>query len=140
MTRTVFLNLLLGLPAVSLIIAAVSAGTLKSFQKRCPKIVSESQLVDFKRLVKFQMYLALVSMPFLALPIPLFFVGMFLDQLQLFRDGLYAALPSAAVFGAARLLGGLEQAVRAMPVGNEALKPEKERVSAAWTGRALPDW
>lgn len=140
MSRNVFITLMLVLPAIDLVILAVGALTLKGFKSRHPKISTQAHLADFKSMVKLHKYLALASIPILWAPSALFLLGLFMDQLEIFWDLLYSIVPSLVIIGAAKLLNGLQSSVEELPVENDTLKQERDRVVGVWHNQALPDW
>lgn len=140
MSRPVFIALLLVPQGLALLILAVSALTLKGFKSRHPKISTHAHLDAFKSMVKLHMYLALASMPILWAPALLFGLGVFMDQLAFLWDIFYVILPAGVVIGFAKLLKGLELSVREIPVSDDGLRQERDRVAAVWHGQALPDW
>jgi hypothetical protein len=140
MDRTVFITLMLALPVIDLVILAVGALTLKGFKSRHPKIATQAHLDNFKKMVKLHKYLALASIPILWAPGVLFLLGLFMDQLEIFWDVLFSIVPSAVIIGAAKLLNGLQSSVEELPVTNDALKQERDRVIGVWHNQALPDW
>jgi hypothetical protein len=140
-TRPVLITLMLVLPAIDLIILAIGAMTLKSFKNSHKKIATQTDLGEFKKLVKLHKYLALASIPILYAPGLLFLLGLvILGQLTVFPDILFSLVPSLVIIGAAKLMGGLQNDVETLPVENDALKQERDRIVGVWHSRALPDW
>ena len=141
MSRPVLITLMLALPVIDLIILAIGALTLKGFKNSHKKITTSTHLAEFKKMVKLHKYLALASMPILYAPGVLFLLGLFVfDALTVFPDILFSIGPSAVIIVAAKLLNGLQSDVENIPVENEALKQERDRVVGVWHNQALPDW
>lgn len=141
MSRNVLITIMLVLPVIDLIIIGIGALTLRSFRSSHPKISTTAHLNDFKKMVKLHKILALISIPILWTPGALYTIGLlFLDQLNVFPDILFAVVPSAVIIVAAKLLNGLQNDVENIPVEGDALRQERDRVVGVWHNQALPDW
>jgi hypothetical protein len=140
MTRMVFISFMLILPLGNRVSMAVGALTLKGFRKGHSKIATPSHLVRFEWIVKLHTYLALISIPMLWSPGALFLLGLVLGRLSVFPDILFWIVPFRFIIGAEKLLGGLQLDVENLPVENEALQQERDRIVGVWYNRAIPGW
>jgi hypothetical protein len=64
----------------------------------------------------------------------------FLGEVNIFPDILFAIGPSIVIIVAAKLLTGLQNDVETIPVEGDVLKQERDRVVGVWHNQALPDW
>ena len=137
--REVFIALLLGLPAVALLVAGWFGAELRRFSRTTDEIRSTTDIERMKRVVAHQMYAALAQIVLLAVPPILYFLGL-LRGLLVPSDVVLIILPAAVVILAAQVFRRVEAEVRALPAADSGLAAQRDAIVATWVKRPLPDW
>ena len=137
--REVFIVLLLGLPAVALLVAGWFGAELRRFSRTTDEIRSTTDIERMKRVVAHQMYAALAQIVLLAVPPILYFLGL-LRGLLVPSDVVLIILPAAVVILAAQVFRRVEAEVRALPAADPELAAQRDAIVATWVKRPLPDW
>lgn len=108
-----------------------------TFVRQHPTISNYQDIEAFKRLARLNMYLAVGQLL-------VFLVGFVLGIVLIFRHGLLGLL---VVIGLNTLLVFLaqrckrfEEAARSLPVANEELQSEYERICHSWVKKLFPDF
>ncbi len=137
--RDALIGILIGIPALNLVVLAWAMAALRSFARRVPQIATRAQMDEFKAVVARQMLVARVVKPVLYVPTVVFLVGLVMGELGIF-DLVYTIVPSLVVIVVAKLCGGIESGVQSLPVRDEAMRVERERVVNCWKTQPTPDW
>ncbi|HEX2474702.1 MAG TPA: hypothetical protein VHK01_08150 [Lacipirellulaceae bacterium] len=139
--RDLLLILMLAPPAIALLGMFLLRMQAGGFLKAVPEIRTRDDLVQFKRLAKIQMYVALVTLPLLWLPTLVWLVGTFLIAEVGWLDLLwYVVLPWMVVVAAASALSGPVERVQKLPAGDPSFQAERDHIVDVWLNRRLPDW
>jgi fatty acid desaturase len=137
--RTVFLSLLVALPAVAAANALFAASRLRRFAAQVKLIADARQMQLYKEEVARQMYGALAQIVLLGLPLVLFFAGLMLGELE-FTDVGFVFVPAVLILVLALVLKRHETTMRSIPTATEELEGERKRVVEIWLRKPLPDW
>jgi hypothetical protein len=137
--RDALIGILIAIPALNLVVLAWAMAALRSFARRVPQIATRTQMDEFKAVVARQMLVARVVKPVLYVPTAVFLVGLVMGELGLF-DLVYTIVPSLVVIVVAKLCGGIEGGVQSLPVRDEAMRAERDRVVNCWKTQPTPDW
>ena len=137
--RTVFLALMLLLPAAGVVNAVICGSSLKAFLRDVSGLASTADVERFKRVVAGQMYAALVQIGILAVPPILYAVGLATGVLVP-GDIVYILIPSAVIILVAQAFKKLESRVKAIPAADEELVSQRDAIVRTWMKKPLPDW
>lgn len=137
--RELIIALLLGFPSLSLINGAVLMRNLKNFIRETPRIETDQDLSRFRKIVKQQMYSALLQIFFLGTPVFIFSYGVKIGTLG-FSDVLLVVVPNLAVILFGLLMKSLEKKGQSITSSSPELKNEIEHVIYSWKKKAIPDW
>ncbi len=139
MSRELIIALLLGFPSLSLINGAVLMRNLKNFIRETPRIETDQDLSRFRRIVKQQMFSALLQIFFLGTPVFILSFGMKTDILG-FSDVLFVVVPNSVVILFGLLMKNLEKKGQSITSSSPELKNEIEHMIYSWKKKAIPDW
>lgn len=131
--------LLTGLPSLSLASGIILMTELKKFMAQAPRIETEQDLEHFKKIVKHQMYAALLQIVLLGTPVLIFSYGIQKRILE-FGDILYVIVPNSIVIALGLLLRKLEKKGQSISASTPELKSEVDSVVYFWKKKALPNW
>ena len=112
----------------------------RSFLTAHPSIDGPRDLDAFKRVVKGDMYLALIFLGACGTAGLLLGFGFVTGRLRWAEIRFLLLLGGPACLAAGAAVAAVERRVKAVPVTNEALRAEFDRVVERWDGSALPDW
>lgn len=138
--RTLLVSLMLALPAICIGLLIFFMAELKRWADSVRVIRTVEQLDEFKALARRQMYAALVALVCIIGPYVLYWIGYFKDVLRWTDFWLFAVLPSLAVAAVGKLCKPIEQRVQQMPVEDETLRRERDRVVQVWMKEPFPNW
>jgi hypothetical protein len=124
---------------LSIVVGLLLSFRWQGFMRQKPKLETPEDLETFKRMVKLEMYAALMMLPVMILPGIAYPVGLFLGALNLFPDLIYFLLLMGLMLLIGRYTKSVEMKARTMPVA-PPLARERDRVVNTWVGKALPDW
>lgn len=124
---------LFGLAIVNGLIAGAG---VQSFLSRGKAITTQTDLEEFKAMVRRQMYQALLQMVLLGAGCMIGLYGIFTGKLGLLL--VLALNGSVFVMGAA--FRGLERRARSFPVDDPGLQAEYARVCDSWLHKPTPDF
>lgn len=139
MGRGFIIALLLGFPSVSLISGIVLVANLKNFLNTTPRVESNMDLERFKRMVKRQMYAALLQIFLLGMPILIYGYGSFRGILD-FGDVLYVVIPNTIIIIFSRLMRKHEVTGQTISSSTPELRSEVDVIINYWKKKALPNW
>lgn len=139
MDYSLIIALLIGFPMVSLISGIVLLLNLKNFLADTPRIETEMDLEQFKKVVTYQMYAALAQILLLGTPILIFAYGSFRGILS-FSDVLYVVVPNTIIIIFSKFLRKYEKTGQSIPASTPKLKSEVSSVIHTWKKKALPNW
>jgi len=114
-------------------------GRIEAFLAVVPDIATPHELNQFKRMVKEQMYLALGQLLLLGGALVLMIYGILAERLG-FLDILILILVNGFIFFMARRFKRVEQQAASLPVTDQALTDEYQRVCLTWRRKPFPDW
>ncbi len=128
--------------AGAVVLAAVGLHLqLRSFRERYPVISSEADMLVFKRLASFQMYVSLVALYLIWVPLLIWIVGKFVFGQLTWLDGLlFVILPFVTQFALMVAGRGTAKGVRSTPAATESLTAERDRVADVWVNKDFPEW
>lgn len=135
--------ILIGIACLPLIGAALSLVAwiqLSTFTRSVPEIAAPQDLDALKRLVKLDMYLALVMVALVLGTAGLFGLGVWIGCFGLFELTCLLTIVSPFAIASGILLKRAEARLKAVPVTDAGLQAEHEHVIKHWTSSALPDW
>lgn len=112
---------------------------LKGFMAGTPRIETEQDLEHFKKIVKHQMYAALLQIVLLGVPLFIFSYGIQKEILG-FGDFLFVIVPNSIVIALGLFLRKLEKKGQSISASNPELKSEVDSVVCTWKKKALPNW
>ncbi len=139
LSYSLIVALLAGLPSLSLISGIVLMTELKKFMAGTPRIETEQDLEHFKKIVKHQMYAALLQIVLLGTPVLIFSYGIQKEILG-FGDILYVIVPNSIVIALGLLLRKLEKKGQSVSASTPELRSEVDSVVYIWKKKALPNW
>ncbi len=139
MNCSLMVTLLAGLPSLSLVSGIVLMTELKKFMAKTPRIETEQELEHFKKIVKHQMYAALLQIVLLGTPVFIFSYGIQKGILG-FGDILYVIVPNSIVIALGLFLRKLEKKGQSISASNPELRSEVDSVVYFWKKKALPNW
>lgn len=139
LNRSLIITLLIGFPSLSLINGIIFISNLKRFMDRTPRIETDQDLEHFKKLVKHQMYAALLQIVLLGTPIFIFSYGT-LSGILIFGDVLYIVIPNIIVIICGRLLRKIEKKAQSISASTPQLMSAVNDIVNSWKKKALPDW
>ncbi len=139
MNCSLMVTLLAGLPSLSLVSGIVLMTELKKFMAKTPRIETEQELEHFKKIVKHQMYAALLQIVLLGTPVFIFSYGIQKGILG-FGDILYMIVPNSIVIALGLFLRKLEKKGQSISASNPELRSEVDSVVYFWKKKALPNW
>ena len=114
---------------------------LRRFREKYLIIRNESDMLAFKRLASFQMYVTLGTLYLTWVPLLIWIVGKFVLGHLTWLDGLlFVILPFAIQMALSATAIGTANAVRSTPVADEALTAERDRVADVWVNKLYPEW
>ncbi len=137
--RTVFIAVMLQLPAAAGVNAIVHGLQLNAFLKRTPTFATYQNIVDFERIVARQMYAALLQIVLLVAPGVLFAVGLVRGALAI-DDVIYVILPAFVILALGIAFKKLEHRAASIPVSDPVLEERRNHIVHVWNTRPLPDW
>ena len=137
--RTVFIAMMLLLPAAAVVNAIVLGLQLNPFLKRTPTIATYQNIVDFEKIVARQMYAALLQIVLLVAPGILFVIGLVRLVLAV-DDFICVMLPALAIIALGAAFKMLENRARSIPVDDPVLEERRNYIVEVWNSKALPDW
>jgi hypothetical protein len=112
---------------------------IEAFLAAVPAITIPRELQEFKRMVKQQMYLALVQLFLLGGALLLMIYGILTGRLSLLEVVLLG-LVNVFIFLMAYRFKRIEQRAASLAVENPDLLAEYQRVCIVWRRKPLPDW
>jgi hypothetical protein len=139
-TRFYFIGLMLGVPI--LVVGPLSIfcnRNRRRFLLAIPVLQSSEDIDALKRMVKIEMYGALMALPLAFTPIIAFFVGINLGILTL-PDSLYAVVGVILNTLQGVLGKRSERPIYVMPTASKELADERDRIVEIWRTKPLPDW
>jgi len=139
LSYSLMVTLLAGLPFLSLLSGIVLMTELKRFMAGTPGIETEQDLEHFKKIVKHQMYAALLQIVLLGTPVFLFPYGIQKGILG-FCDILFVAVPNSIVIAFGLSLKKLEKKGQSISASTPELRSEVDSVVYFWKKKALPGW
>ncbi len=139
MSYSLIVTLLAGLPSLSLLSGIVLMTELKRFMAGTPGIETEQDLEHFKKIVKHQMYAALLQIVLLGAPVFLFSYGIQKGILE-FGDILFVIVPNSIVIALGLSLKKLEKKGQSISASTPELRSEVDSVVYFWKKKALPGW
>ena len=114
---------------------------LRSFREKYLVIRNEPDMLAFKRLASFQMYVTLAALYLTWVPLLIWIVGKFVLGHLTWLDGLlFVILPFVIQMALSATAIGTANAVRSTPVADEALTAERDRVVDVWVNKLYPEW
>jgi len=114
---------------------------LRSFRQKYKVLRNEADMLAFKRLASFQMYVSLVALYLTWVPLVLWLVGKFgLGQLTWLDGLLFVILPLVVQFAISAGAIGTARELRCTPAGDENLTAERDRVVDVWVNKKYPEW
>lgn len=137
--RTLFIALMLICPAIAIINSVIFGNKLKQFARRMRMLSAYDDILYLQRVVKQQMYAALVQMALLATPAILYVVGAVRGYLSA-GDLIFVIAPSFVVLFAGLRLKATERKVRVIPARDRDLEQQRDEIVTVWVKRALPNW
>jgi len=126
-------------PACAVVNAMVHGARLHTFLKRTPTIATYQNIIEFERVVKRQMYAALLQIVLLVAPGIIFVVGLVRKVIAV-DDVLYIVLPSLVIMAIGMAFKTLENRARSLPVHDPILEERRDHIVKVWNSKALPDW
>lgn len=139
MIRGVLLLVLVGCPAVGLLILGTGWHQMAAFLRTTSAIRTGRDLAAFRVMVGRQMKLALVQIGVLAVPALVYIGGLSTHHLA-FGDLAWLVVPMLAVLVAGAAMKKTENRARTLPVEGERLRQGYEQTIHTWMKKALPDW
>ncbi len=139
MTRDTLVFLIVGLPVLGMLNATFFGLRLKSFLAGTSRLSSSTDMERYKAQVKAQMFAALVQMILLGAPSLLWMFGFSQDQLYI-GDLKFVVVPSVLMIAIGMYFKKVEETARSIPVENDELRVQRDRIASRWTDSALPDW
>ncbi|MCK5840650.1 MAG: hypothetical protein KAH31_00670 [Candidatus Sabulitectum sp.] len=139
MNYSLIVALLAGLPSLSLVSGIVLMTELKKFMAGTPRIETGQDLEHFKKIVKHQMYAALLQIVLLGTPVFIFSYGIQKGILG-FGDILYVIVPNSIVIALGLILKKLEKKGQSISASTPELRSEVDSVVYFWKKKALPNW
>ena len=114
---------------------------LGSFREKYPLLRNETDMVAFKRLASFQMYVSLAALYLTWVPLFIWIVGKFvLGQLTWLDGLLFVILPFIVQFALSAAAIGTAKAVRSTPAADQTLTAERDRIVDVWVNKKYPEW
>ena len=114
---------------------------LRSFRAKYPVIRSDVDMLAFKRLASFQMYVSLAALYLTWVPLLIWIVGKFVLGHLTWLDGLlFVILPFVIQFVLSGAAIGTAKAVRSTPAEGPTLTAERDRVVDVWVNKKYPEW
>ena len=139
MIRSVLLLLLVGCPAVGLVILGAGWYQMAAFLRSTSAIRTDRDLARFRDMAGRQMKLALVQIGVLAVPALVYIGGLSTHHLA-FGDLAWLVVPMVAVLVAGVAMKKTENRAKTLPVEGERLQQGYEQTIHTWMKKALPDW
>ncbi len=137
--RTIYLLLMVALPAIGVLNAFWFGNELKSFIASTPKLASSRDMEEFKTVVAHQMYAALAQIVLLATPPILYFAGLFQGVLRP-SDIVFILVPSMVILAVAAIYRGGEARAKTMPATDPELERQRDAIVQTWMRKPWPDW
>lgn len=138
-SRSLYIGLMLLLPAIAAVNALVHGSQLYRFLQRTPAFDTYQNILDFEKVVARQMYAALLQIGLLASPAIIFVVGLVRKALA-GNDILFIMLPALAIAALGMAFKRLENMVRTIPAEDPILLERRDHIVRVWNNKALPDW
>jgi hypothetical protein len=138
-SRSLFLALMLVMPAIACVNSFVHNAQLKAFLDRTPEFSTYQNITDFEVVVARQMYAALLQIALLASPGIIFVFGFVVGILAV-GDVAYVVLPAFVVLALGVAFKQLENRVKSIPVSDPVLEERRDHIVKVWNSKALPDW
>lgn len=114
-------------------------GRIETFLAGVPAITTSRELNQFKQMVKEQMYLALVQLLLLGGALVLMIYGILAERLD-FLHIVILILVNTFIFLMARRFKHIEQRAASLPVEDQMLEAEYQRICLTWRRKPFPDW
>jgi hypothetical protein len=137
--RTVFISVMLILPALGAVNAIYHGRLLQHYVQQTKRIRDMAGLAQFQKLVARQMYAALFQLVLLVVPMILYFIGI-PPQILRFADIVYVFIPGGILIALGYHFKKVESEVCRIPALGEDLDEQRLAVIKTWKTRPLPDW
>lgn len=137
--RPVLLALIVGIPVMGVLLQVYFSHQIRRFLRETGALESAEDLERFKGIAAIQMYAALVLLPILMAPVVLYGYGLWSGELAP-SDLLFVLVPSLALFVAGQAGKRVERQMYEMPVADEELGRERDRVVQVWQHKPFPEW
>jgi hypothetical protein len=128
------------LPLVGALLSLVAWIRLNTFTQSVPAIAAPRDLDELKRVVKLDMYLALVMIALVLGTAGLFGLGVWIGCFGVLELTCLLTIVSPFAIVAGILLKRAEAGLKAVPVTDDSLQAEHAHVIKRWSSSALPDW
>jgi hypothetical protein len=137
--RTVFISLMLILPALGAVNAVFHGRLLQHYLRQTKTIDDMAGLARFQKMVARQMYAALVQLALLLTPIILYFIGIPTEILR-FADIVYVMIPGGILIALGYHFKKVETEVCRIPAAGKDLDEQRLAVIKTWRTRPFPTW
>jgi hypothetical protein len=137
--RTVFISLMLLLPALGAVNAIYHGRMLQHYVRSTKRIEDMSGLARFQKIVARQMYAALVQLALLVVPMILYFIGI-PSQILRFSDIIFVFIPGGILIALGYHFRKVEAEVCRIPALGEDLDKQRMAVIKIWRTRPFPEW
>jgi hypothetical protein len=138
-SRSIYIALMLALPALAAVNALVHGSQLRAFLRRTPAFTTYQHIVDFEKVVARQMYAALLQIGLLASPAIIFVIG-FVRKALASSDILFVILPALVIAALGMAFKNLEYKVRSIPADDPILEERRDHIVKVWNSKPFPDW
>lgn len=137
--RPVLLALIVGIPVMGVLLQIYFSHQIRCFLRETRALESAGDLDRFKGVAAIQMYAALVLLPILMAPLALYIYGLWSGELPP-SDLVFLLVPSLALIVAGQAGKRVERRMHEMPIADEELGRERDRVVDVWLHKPFPDW
>jgi hypothetical protein len=137
--RTVFVSLMLILPALGAINAIYHGRLLQRYVRQTKRIKDMDGLAQFQKIVARQMYAALVQLVLILTPMIVYFIGL---PIEIFRlsDIMFVMIPGGVLLALGYHFKKVESETCRIPAVGEDLDRQRLAVIKIWKTRPLPTW
>jgi len=122
---------------LSLFIGALGLMSLKGFLSKYTSIQNHQAFKKFKAMVRLQMYMALVQLPFLVGALVSGVYGVFVSDKINF---IVFLLMQGSIFFFGKFMASIEEKTRSLELLDESIKDEYENICETWIKKALPNF
>ena len=135
----IFLTTIIVLQLTGLIYCIIFIRKFTDFLNLVDSLKNKIDMEKFKKLVKENMYAALLNLVFLGSSWIIYFIGFFLKILGII-DFIFILIPAVLIVLFSLKLKSLEKMVQKLPADNPVLEEESNMIVDIWLHKPFPNW